>query len=185
MAKKEIDLRTQNLGTILSNAKDDIDELYELADGFANTIQPLSLGRGKRGVFVKIGLMAFYVLGEYRIENIEPSSYITLDDIPDGFIPAMTLNKIAVLGNVAQLTDSLIMRFDRVSGTIRLVNLANNRIKNILLLSSPYEYIVSSSAYDSTSEESAVDPDKVNWDDIPNVSEPATDRPLWESTEGD
>ena len=180
MPKKEIDLTTQTLGAILGNIKSDVDELYEIAEGLTNTIQPLSLARGQRGVFIKIGIMAFYVLGEYRIENIEPGSYVTIDEIPDGFIPATTMNKIAIIGNNVQLTNSLLIRFDRVSGTIKLINLANNRIKNTLLVTSSYEYIVSSSSYDTAVEENIVDPNTVNWDNIPQVSEPATVTPEWE-----
>lgn len=182
MAKVELDLEHQNLGTLFSGIKHDIDELYEIANGLTNTVQALSLGRGKRGIYVRIGLTCTYVLGEYRIENIEPNSYITVDEIPDGFIPAVTMNKIAIVGSVAQLTNSLLMRFDRTSGTVKLVNLANNRIKNTLLLTSPYNYIVSSSAYDAATEDDYVDPDTVNWADLPETSNVATENPEWEET---
>ena len=182
MAKVEIDLQHQNFGTMLSAIKYDIDELYEIVNGLTNTVQNLSLGRGRRGIYVRIGLMCTYVLGEYRIENIEPNSYITIDEIPDGFIPAITMNKIAIVGRVAQLTNSLLMRFDRTSGTIKLVNIANNRIKNTLLLTSPYNYIVSSSAFDAATEEEYVDPTTVNWADLPDTSNAATEQPEWEAT---
>ena len=185
MAKVEIDLQHQNFGTMFSAIKYDIDELYEIVNGLTNTVQNLSLGRGRRGVFVRIGLMCTYVLGEYRIENIEPKSYITVDEIPDGFIPAITMSKIAIVGSVAQLTNSLLMQFDRVSGTIKLVNIANNRIKNTLLLTSPYNYIVSSSAFDSATEEDYIDPNTVNWADLPESGNIATEEPEWESTGGD
>ena len=186
MSMREMNLKTQTLGAALTSSFDNIKELYEVVEGLVNSVQTLSLGKGTRGVYVKVGILVNYVLGECSIENIEPESYITLDQIPKGFIPAITQNSIAVLGSSPRIEDSLLLCFDRVSGTIKLVNKASNRVKNIRLLSSSYSYVASSSAYDSTAESEVEAGEGVVWEELDtekNESEQATVTVPWQSTE--
>ena len=163
MSRQEFEL-TDSFGVMFSALKNNEDDIYEKLAMLISCMQDVEVIKCKRGRFLRIGTMCYYILNEFIVEYLDSESYYTLDPIPDGFTPALSANHIAITGN-AQLSESLLVQADRTSGTMKIVNMASNPVSHIKLLNSSYEFVISQDIFDNPA---PYDPNEVQWEEIPS-----------------
>ena len=170
MSERQIFDLNDNFGKMFSSILNNENDIYEKLAVLFSCMQDVEILKGQRGRFLRIGNMCHYLLYEFTVEYLDPKSYYILDAIPDGFTPAVSINRLAITDN-AQLTESLVVLADRVSGNMKLVNMASNAMSNVKLLNSTYDYII---AKDSKTFENPeqYDPKSIQWEELPEALEP-------------
>ena len=166
MSRQDLNL-TDSFGAMFSALKNNEDDIYEKLAMLIECMQDVEVVKGRRGRFLRIGTMCYYVLNEFLVEYLDAESYYTIDSIPDGFTPALSLNHIAITSN-AQLSESLVLQADRTSGTMKIVNMASSPVSHIKLLNSSYEYVISKDIFDNPE---IFDPNELQWEEIPTEFE--------------
>lgn len=139
----------QNKPTFVTNLTQSEDTVtVDKSDGTTSTItvSSSSVTKGTNGSFVKSGIVGYYQLTEDLVlASLDAGSTYELDTIPAGFYPNATSSKIAIADN-AQLTESLLIRFDKSTNKVLIMNNSGSQITNTTLMASTYDYIVATSS---------------------------------------
>lgn len=180
MSERQTFTLDDNLGVMFSALLNNENDIYEKLATLFSCMQDVEIIKGQRGRFLRIGMMCHYLLYEFTVDYMDPKSYYILDPIPDGFTPAVSINRLAITGN-AQLTESLVVVADRVSGNMKLLNMASNAMQDVKLLNSTYDYIIAKDAKTFENPDQ-YDPNALQWDELPEALNPGytyNPRPEW------
>lgn len=97
---------------------------------------------GTNGDFILIGNLCYYIIKEDLVlPTMTALQSIELDIFPVGISPKYTLNHPA-LTDSAQLSDSLLIVFDKTSNKILVKNRSSDIIRNITLIPSTYNFVI-------------------------------------------
>ena len=118
--------------------------IVQTADGIqrGTTIVEVDEYSGNNGDFILMGNLCHYIIKEeLEISTMTSLQSIELDSFPTGITPKYTLNH-PILTDSAQLSDSLLIVFDRTSNKILVKNRSSDIIKNVTLLPSTYNFVI-------------------------------------------
>lgn len=118
--------------------------VVQTADGIqkGTTIVEVDEYSGTNGDFILMGNLCYYIIkAELELPTITALQSVELDLFPTGISPKFTLNQPA-LTNSAQLSDSIIIVFDKISNKILLKNRSSDIIKDITLIPSTYNFVI-------------------------------------------
>ena len=119
--------------------------VVETADGIqkGTTVVEVDEYSGTNGDFILMGNFCHYIIKEeLLVESMTSLQSIELDTFPSGITPKYTINH-PVLTDSAQLSDSIIIVFDKTSNKILLKNRSSDILTNITLIPSTYDFVIS------------------------------------------
>lgn len=119
--------------------------VVETADGVqrGTSIVEVDEYSGTNGDFILIGNFCHYIIKEeLLVDSMTALQSIELDTFPSGITPKYTINHPA-LTDSAQLSDSIIIVFDKTSNKILLKNRSSDILTDITLIPSTYDFVIS------------------------------------------
>lgn len=116
----------------------------QTADGVqkGTTILEVDEYSGINGDFILIGNLCYYIIKEeFELPTMTAHQSIELDLFPTGVTPKYSINQPA-LTDSAQLSDSIIIVFDKTSNKVLLKNRSSDIIKDVILIPSTYNFVI-------------------------------------------